>query len=430
MLDMLRSILTPPFLFVLLSLLYPFSYASFNSGLSPAQIKGCEFDLKQAGPKLVASTPDQALVQAFSQYSIEPIGENADHGFFLRSPNPDKPVQPKTIIVPSNEWAPPFIEKRKWHYGNGDYVFLDTGFKRFESYSNSLHKIIRDSIVRFPNEDLEFLYGADRVAAAKMSQSFRWALHEAVLRKYKRKKSYLTEKDLSILRELNKISSNNDVFGLFRYDPDLNPADVRDVDNLLLSTIQITYFGDRDFFNPNVRQVERASRLPVDQSQDLLPFAYRLDRDSKKGKSFLKKFNANFSRKDTCEILRYSSFDAKLPLAIEDRLVYDVFRTIVERGMKHIVIGVDNATGRLFSDRYDFMYYDQLPIPIKKQQQVASDNPAGWLFGDLSQPPIPIKYEPEFLYYIDVHSPEFQTVYHRLKVHSDEVMVPGEEQND
>jgi len=266
-----------------------------------------------------------------------------------------------------------------------------------------LHRFIRNQLILFPGEDLEIRYDPIRVEAERISDIDRWNIHRAVLEKYKERKGYLTGKDFWILTALNRLSSNNDVFGLYKHDPKITSSSSTMNPNDLLTAIQITYFGDRDYFNPNIREFRRALDLQIDESEDRFPFAYRLGK-TQETKDFLRRFYSRFPPPETCEVVRYARF-ANVPSAISDRIIYNVFKRIIDTGMKHVVIGVDDFTGPFFSAKYKFKLYERLPMPEKSGLERRTN---------------------EFLYYLDVETPRFQKVFAKLENAARAVWVPGE----
>jgi hypothetical protein len=200
-----------------------------------------------------------------------------------------------------------------------------------------------------------------------------------------------------ILTQLNGFSKNNDVFGLMTYDSTPLPVAIsrQEITDRLLMTIQVSYFGDRDFLKPSIQNLLNYEILPTENS-DRFPFEFRLPR-SEASAEFRQKFHSRFEPRYTCEILRYASFDPYLPIEIEDRFIFNVFNSILDQGMRHIVISVDAATGRLFHRRYGFDPYRELPIPHEGVK--------------------------EYLYYLDTDSPRFFTAYYALKKNAKKVDV-------
>jgi hypothetical protein len=221
-------------------------------------------------------------------------------------------------------------------------------------------------------------------------------MHAAVLSVYHGKKDYLTPADFSTLNFVNRLSSNSDVFGLFL--PSAAPFRER-----LQLTIQISYFGNRNFFIPTTRGVLLAAGQPIDETHDRLPFEFRLSKEDVE--AFRTALYQRFDQRTSCEITRYTKFAADLPRDVTDEVVRRVFERVARRGIRTMFISVDPLTLRLFK-RYGFKPYAELPInhtdPGKK----------------------------EVLAYLTTDSKEFAEVYRRLAESSRSVhtyYLPGAE---
>jgi hypothetical protein len=324
--------------------------------------------------EIVKTEPAQKpeLAERLLNYTVVPlVGEDGwVDGFILGSKDPvkDFSVGPSTRVVVMKPDEKDFkFDNQTWFFNQTQYKLLDVGFKNFEAHSTRVNKIIIDHIENYPNQNLKVLYDSPRRSLGKSIGVKRWAMHGAVLLRYEETKPYLSREDLLTLERINSISSNNDVYGLTK-------------DGVLILTIQVTYYGDRRYDKPNLRQILPSQELPTAENKDLFPFEYRFG--NLITPEFREKLFTRFDPRYTCEIIRYSSFDPKIPIEIEDRFVLNLFKTIRERGMKHILIGVDQATARLFSYRYGFKHFADLPALNGKKQK-------------------------EFLYYMDVDGPEF-----------------------
>jgi len=340
-----------------------------------------------------------------SKYLILPLGyktpghgEFAD-GFIIKVKEPAASLPPEIIKVDSGSHLN-FFNKLVWTMGREKYDFFNFGFKSFEDFSRKVNGLVLEHLKSNPNRDLAVVYPPARVYIGQILQQNRWLMHDAVLEKYKEKKEYLAPIDFMYLRYLNTLSDNSDVFGLIRHSPTVFPevlSKSQMKDDLFL-TIQVSYFGDRSFLKPTFRELLLAGDVPLHNGSDRLPFEYRLRRH-KTGKLFREYFYGEFNPKETCEITRYTLFDSTLPISIKDMAIFKVFQTIVDRGMKNIVIGVDAGTGKLFGQRYGFQYYGELPVPKRPAENLENSETV----------------KKEYLYVLRVNSPEFHRIFKALE---------------
>jgi len=282
------------------------------------------------------------------------------------------------------------LDKTIWTIDSNKYELIDVGHLQLNKQSQMISRATLEHLLRHPNETLIIHLGRDTVLATNTLKTLRWVVHDSVLAKYKERKPYLSADDFQLLENINRQSGNSEVLGVLNYD-DSALVDITEdklVDRLL-ATIQITYFGDRNYLFPNLRSLYEANGLEVSDEGDKFPFEYRLDED--KIREFRSKFYKRFEAKTTCEFTRYAKFE-NLPDQVQSRLLHEALRRAKNRGIKTIVASSDDGTKRLFQ-RYGFQLYPE-ELPIKNS--VAN----------------------EHLLFLEVDSFQFQEVYNRLEMTS------------
>lgn len=239
----------------------------------------------------------------------------------------------------------PLIRHEKWEFKNENFFLMNTGFRNLEAHSQKVHGLIWSHISKWPEYALEIRFGDRFHGEAANLRKWRWRMHSAVLKRYRHVKSYLDNADLFLLRWANETSHNNDGFAVF------------DSNQKLLSTIQISYHGDRNFFEPNLDGFFSLLNLGPSEQLDKLPFEYRLTEPA--GITFRHSFYSYFEPSKVCEFTRYAKFD-RMPFEVQNRLLYLALKTAQSRGMRAIIAGGDETTSRLFA-RYGFKRFGNLP---------------------------------------------------------------------
>lgn len=277
--------------------------------------------------------------------------------------------------------------KRVWYFNNQVYQFIDVGFKNFESQSERLNSIIGQHLINHPGENLDIEFGPNRRQAEMFMRRYRWLLHGEVIEVFKKKKKYISPEGFEQLEQVNKDSTNIDVFGLIKFDKVAasRPLSDEQIHDRLGMTLQISYYGERNFFDASLSEVLRAHGFEVPTLRvDQFPFETRLD--PKRAYYFRERFYNVFDRHTTCEFTRLAKFAKDLPRPMVDRFIYEAFETAEKRGMKTFVASADSKTSRIFQ-HYGFKVYSLLPVPTDEE---------------------------EVLLVIDVNSPHYQQVKNRL----------------
>ncbi len=262
-----------------------------------------------------------------------------------------------------------------WEYGGEPFAFMSAGFKNLENHSRQIHRHILERIYEGLDHDLDLLYDPRFRAQMDELKRWRWRLHDAVIGRYRAEKSYLRPSDLMILRWINELSHNSDVFAVLSAEP-----------AALLATIQVSYQGNHNFLKPTLLGFLQTLDLEKSTELDLLPFEYRLSGPD--GVAFRHSFYSYFRRDQVCEFTRYSKFD-RMPVPVQERMLLKALQAARTRGMRTIVAGGDEKTARLFA-RYGFKVFGRLPT---EQTETA-----------------------EYLSYLRIPSKEYEAVHTRLKI--------------
>jgi hypothetical protein len=229
----------------------------------------------------------------------------------------------------------------------------------------------------------------DRILALA---EFRWQVHDAVLDTYSSTKHYLDDRDLFLLKFGNVWSGNSDVFALLNGSVFSvhEPLPLFEMEKRLSLAIQISYFGDENYFKPTSRGIMRPLGLQdFTMGFDLLPFEYRLPEEKR---PFVREELArNFDIQHSCEIVRYAKFTS-VPSDVQAKFLYQVFMTIKKRGMRTVFAAGDANTIRLFR-RYGFSKILTLPIAGRREE--------------------------EFLTYLNVETPEYEQLLTKLSKQSE-----------
>jgi hypothetical protein len=248
-----------------------------------------------------------------------------------------------------------------WEFKGQQYHYVDVGYPNLQYESNLISEVVADHMIDHPKEDLTVLYKPNLVMLRSAINRFRWALHRAVIASYSDEKEYLTKADLRLLVETNVASQNNDVYGLLNYQrtEDLSSLSQEEIQKRLAATIQITYFGNRHFLKPTLREILRSKDFvtPRLQSDDLLPFEFRVPPAVRP--KYRAQLAKDFDVTKMAEITRFAKF-SNMPTEVHFRFLYKVFFSAMRHGVRTIVISTDDKTSRLFK-RYGFKLYSRLP---------------------------------------------------------------------
>ena len=250
------------------------------------------------------------------------------------------------------------LKSAVWTVDNRQYQFFDVGFKAFELDSIAINRIVANHILTFPTYSLRMNFSLGLKDLRERIIKYRWQIHSAVIDRYHQTKPYLKQIDEMLFYLPNQESNNYDVFGVLSDVRDINSISSKDIKENLALTLQISYFGARNFLHPELPEVLNSVGLEVGYNRSSLPFEYRLR--SKERDAFMREFANFFKPKYVAELTRYAKFDKSLPVPIHHRLLYKAFKTATARGMRTLVASVDGKTERLFR-QYGFRVFKQLP---------------------------------------------------------------------
>jgi hypothetical protein len=272
-----------------------------------------------------------------------------------------------------------------WAYSNRFFRFLDVGFKNLEGEMKSINQAVAEHVLKFSDHDLLIDYSPERVETLSRLTQYRWFVQDAVLTRYRKLNAHVSDRDLFMLNWTDRRSFNSDILAVLMDDLG-QPLSRQDVLDRLIVSLQINYPGFFDFLSPNLNGVLQSqsfqSPVPADGQ---LPFEFRLHHSI--AKMFRFAVYERFPRDRTCELTQYSKFKS-IPHLVQDRLMFEAFRSAARRNMKVIVVMANADTERQFR-QYGFDRY----LPFLAKQQL----------------------EPEHLIYLETDSEEFRYQLQRLK---------------
>jgi hypothetical protein len=328
------------------------------------------------------------ILKSFSSFSIGYLPDEA--GFIFSPQIPDAPVN-IPVMRPMESKSIWRIDH--WKTSQTQVNFLDMGLKNLEPDMDEINRLATIQMANAPHTPFEIDISYKRAKERVLLQIMRWRLHDVVLTKYQEMKKYLTSRDFAMLDWTSGWSDNSDLFAIVNGDP-LTPEKMtlQALEKKIALTIQITYFGRKDFERPTLQGALDANLLRKYSVEDELPFEFRLGPAMRK--EFAERVYTRFDRATTCEFMRYAKVDKDLPRDIHDRFLLEALLTAKMRGMKTILASGDSFTSRLFR-RYGFEIFDRLPT-----------NQVG---------------EIEYLSYLDTDSPAFAAVIQMLNASSRDV---------
>lgn len=337
-------------------------------------------------------------VHLISRFHKFRIGARPDFGGFYVEPMATKhPPVVRTVVLPLDE---PLIRVESWEIPNiRRLYFVSAGFRNLESDSQKINATVADHVMNHFGEALQIVFDRKRSREEKRLHNFRWNAHDAVMEVYAKKKDYLEPEDFAKLIAYNQHSSHNDVFGLMYSHPMLmSDISYEDIGHELAMTIQVSYYGSRNFLEPSLKGVLAARGFGYFEDQDRLGFEFLIP--DHKLVQFRSEFYSEFEAKSTCEMTRYLNQYrrgralAMFPTGFQSLFLKRALGTAKTEGMKTIVAVGDKDTMILWQ-RYGFKLWRQLPIDG----------------------------EPEFLLYLKTDSPEYSAFYNRLEAASQDVKV-------
>jgi len=333
------------------------------------------------------------LVSRFQKFRI---GRQPRYrGFYVEPREPNFPPKVRNVRVKLDQ---PLIKGEAWTVeGYRPMYFVSTGFHNLEPESKKINSLIADHVVNHAGEGLRINFDMKRGQEEMMLYDFRWNVHDAVMAVYADKKGYLEPDDFAKLIAYNLHSSHNDVFSLMYTPPSVLPyMRYEDILPEMAMTIQISYYGLRNYIDPSLKGVLAARGFGYYEAEDRLPFEYLIPDENLK--AFREKFYAQFDAPTTCEMNRYIKLQSNTKYSTADPTdVHSLFllRAIgkaKDEGMKTIVAVGDKNTMVIWR-RYGFKLWGRLPT----------------------------EGEAEYLMYLEVESSQYIAFYNRLMLRSEEV---------
>ncbi len=338
-------------------------------------------------------TPTQ-LGREFELWDINPLSN--EYGLLLTRKGSAADNPTVVVNLPSLIFARSYWRHEWWETAAERYSFLDIGFKNLEQDSYAINEIIAQHLLKGSKHNLKFVFGHQRAKDLDLLVRLRRTVHKLVIETYQNRKPYLDKLDLVQLLEVNRGSSNSDVFALVDNDPNMKWEDLTrdEIRKRLVMTMQINYFGEHQFLFPSKKGVVNTQDKKVILNGNSLPFEYRLS--SAQLDDFRRALYQRFDAQTSCELTRWAKVGGpsgeKLSSEFMDRFLAEVLMTVRERGMNTIFVSADKATRRIFS-RYQFKLYSPLPI----MGEAKSD---------------------EVLMYLDLASSEAYKLYEKLSVNA------------
>ncbi|MGE0525942.1 MAG: hypothetical protein AB7G93_10260 [Bdellovibrionales bacterium] len=372
-------------------ILFPLSSFSYAYTSTPSLL--FEQDTCSALLKRRVLAPDTAeLVKNF--FAFDYFDGTDNRGFELRpkahmfETRHFEEFRPRVVHVIDLPHPSTIFKSEIWQGSSERFRFLDVGFKHLREYSRAMNLLVADHVVHLPDTSLTVDVGTSFGSLLTRLYQYRWSFHRAVLEKYRKKKPYLQTADLRLLELINEISDNSDVFGLLKYDDgsDLRTLSVNEIQDRLLLTMQVHYFGDRSFFRPTVRGMMISLGKEIHDSYDRFPFEYRIPLSL--AGTIRKNVYSRFNPKTTCELTRLAKFVQVLPYDVSASFLLRVLDRARSRGMETMLVSLDSRTMRLFRREYGIK--ELIPLPTDQNEV------------------------PEFLGYMDLRGTEFTTLYAEL----------------
>lgn len=248
-----------------------------------------------------------------------------------------------------------------WRFGDSTYLFANIGFRNLKKMGEQINQLVLEHLINSPEKMLRVHFSTNNALAKEHLVNLRRAIHAQVLRKYQERKGYLGTNDLRALMSHALFSDNCDVLYLIENPrPPVNQAayTLRDLGDKAALTMQLSYFGDRNFFRPSVRGLLSAAGFPIHDNSDLYPFEHRLDEDA--ALKFRAALDARYSSETAGELVRYVKF-AEIARPVHSLVLLRTMQLAQKRGVQNVFAAGDPKTTRLFR-LYGFSHYQNLPI--------------------------------------------------------------------
>jgi hypothetical protein len=390
---------------ILRLILFIASAFAFAEGPLPGGTPDLFQSLSKSCEKQLSAAPSESeVIKAYMRFRVGNLPNF--RGFYIETKRPSK--YPDYI-----EWYPPELKRpfwrtEKWVVGDRPIQFVDIGFENLADDSELINRRIAEHVMEHPKLSLKVLFDDIRSSAVQSLHSLRWNVHGQVIDFYKEEMEYLTPEDILQLVVYNQISTHNDVFALMEMsDKPIDKMSAKEFLSKLLMTLQISYFGNRNYLEPTIKGVVRAAGLTFDESEDRLPWEYLVP--AKYRKNFRNRIYARFRPDKACEFNRYQRF-ARFPTAAQSYFLMDALMRVHDRGLETIlaVTTKDIATKKFMMDGF------------KKVAEIPSDeNPSG----ELRDEALGDRRNAKYLLYLSVDSAEFSEFFNKLALGGETVKV-------
>lgn len=262
-----------------------------------------------------------------------------------------------------------------WAYEGKKYLFLDLGFRNLDIDLHTLNSSVIYHVKNHPDRDLDVIFGPDRINDLQALIDMNENVQQAVLKMYQKKKPYLDQTDFHFLRSVNSSFVKNDSFILSPLEESSNPINLKALKTAsenVLATIQAHYAGVGNVKIPTTQTLVNAIHPLIDEAgrgQDF-PFQARVrgifERDT-----INRLVRVAIDPVSSAEITRYMALKSVVPEPVKNRLILELFDTLIRRGIKTFLANLDEDTYRLFKSRYGFEKLMDLPIHQSKPELVA-----------------------------------------------------------
>ena len=306
-------------------------------------------------PLRQTSAERHALIELYNSYSYYSLPFNM--GFEV-IPNGDDGVRDFRLVLDLHS-----VEKsiEHWTVGDSTYLFANVGFRNLRRLGERMNRVVLSHLTKNPMYRLRVRHSVHDTTDLDHLVRIRWDIHDQVLQKYRETKEYLSDADLKALRAHPLLSDNSDVIYLLKNPPPpQDPArgyTVRDLTSHPALTIQISYYGDRDFLKPTLEGVLEAAGFPTEQDGDKYPFEYRLSADA--AEEFRAALDERFQSASTAELVRYVKF-GDVPRNVQELFILRTMQLVQKRKMKTVLAAGDPLTTRLFRG-FGFSVFAPLP---------------------------------------------------------------------
>ena len=323
--------------------------------------QNCDVDLDVGGR-------GATLITRYGETRIEPLPN--DRGFSLTSTR-DARLKQKLIYLKNFRRPRPNWPTDSWLLGDQAYSFINVGHANMALDAQDMNRVVLGYLqTENPKFGLDLTFGIRRRLSVRLLRSMRWALHDKVVQNYSGTYGYLSLEDFDELDIASSRSSNHDVLVVLEDQGDFDwiNVDEKKWHDDVIQTLQISYFGERTFFKPNLRGVLASAQIEISEANDKLPFEERIVPSQRA--ALRDNFYRRFEARQTAEFARYMRFK-KRPVALGSKLVLEGLALAAQRGVRYVVASTNKLTAEAFARRYGFQKYARLPTRTRMEEWVS-----------------------------------------------------------